>query len=584
MNESLTPLPLDTNTQSINRPDLFDDTSQPSIEVGVDARTQEPIRLSLQELTRGTLVLGRPGSGKSKLLQAMIQSFIFEKMISTIVIDAEGDLCDDLMLDITSRVAEEDCDAILHRVHLLRPDWQASFQMDPFEQIDDGNMTKLQADAYLRQQVSQMSNAILRTNGDVAFEMMQRLRRWLENILIALGTTFHNGKRLPLANIFILLNVHHHKFDLIFGLIRDALDPEVRKDFETLISLRDRPNDILSQTESTINRLRSFFQPLIQASFQKIAEMQAPNRTVNFARLIKQRSIVLINLKDTQYFSPEQADALGKIMVFLIVSAMQKVTDKGDRVPCALVIDEMQRFVTFDVLRALCQGRKWGLILVLATQTLLTIELTLEGGSDVILSTVENVICGQQRHPRDLNTLIPYLYQGNLDHTERIQEVDRQRGYFLFEQDEYSEQATESKNWSKSVAFSIGQSISKGIAQSDSWGIGRVVAKSLSWSLSSGIGKSFSSGFSSNFGGSSGSGNSLSHSPIIDGTNVVSSTPVDSTNRSSNQFYGSGENQSNAVSQSQNKSQGSGLSEAKSTTAAGCVSPLPVDSGFSLSS
>ena len=111
--------------------------------IGFELRTQDPIRLLLDQMGRGTLILGPPGSGKTKLVQSILRQWIFFCSMATIAIDAEGDLCDDLALDVAAQVAEDGHEGRLNDFHIIRPDFESSFQIDPFE-LPDENMQPLQ--------------------------------------------------------------------------------------------------------------------------------------------------------------------------------------------------------------------------------------------------------------------------------------------------------------------------------------------------------------------------------------------------------------------------------------------------------
>ena len=538
--------------------------------LGYDSTDMTPILVPRKDLTQGTLFLGRPGSGKSKLIQSVIRQMMASQM-PFIVVDAEGDLSEDLVLDVAAFVCDEKCEAILERTHFLRPDWQSSFQIDPFESPTFS--TKLQADAWLGRQVSLMSNAFVRSVNATSLEETPRLKRWLENVLTAIGTCVGpDQKRMPLANIFTLLDVNHPKFDVVYGIIRPNLPEPVRQDFDVLIDLRNRPQDVLGQIESTVNRVRSLMQPLVAAAFRRIGSNKAPGATINFLRLIQKRSIVLINLKDTMYLSPEQADSLGKIMIYLVVTAMQSVADKSERIQCGLIVDEFQRFVTEDILRGLCQGRKWGLSVFLITQTLNYINLVQEGFADIILSVVATIVCFQQRHPVDLETLTRYLYQGNLNHTEMVNEVDRHRGYAWHNVTEHSESCSETSSWGESFSNSFGTTNGAGHSSTDSWGIVDAIATMLSWNSSHSSGKSESSGTSVSDGAGSSAGNGFMESPILDGRHVVGTTLSGSRNNSTSSFHGSGYSQNSGLSEAETKGQGRGESRAQSQIRGGAAS------------
>ena len=75
---------------------LFDETLE--ISLGVAGQEVTTVTMSVAELLTSMLVLGRPGSGKSCLLRLLIRQ-LFNLYVSTILIDAEGDLGEDSFAD-----------------------------------------------------------------------------------------------------------------------------------------------------------------------------------------------------------------------------------------------------------------------------------------------------------------------------------------------------------------------------------------------------------------------------------------------------------------------------------------------------
>jgi energy-coupling factor transporter ATP-binding protein EcfA2 len=444
------------------------------------------LSMKVAELLTGTLILGRTGSGKSKMLQHIVRQLI-DMYVSIVMIDAEGDLSEDVFADIIEEVRIVGSEARLNRVHYLRIDWKKQFTIDPFRYEGMPDHPKAFR-AWLTQQCDKMANATIRMMGEVSFDDKPRLKRVLTSLLFAIGTTCGPNKaRLPLASIFILLNFEHPKFEKIYSLIKPSLPRELRQDFDLLLGLKNRPNDFLGQTESTINRLRSSLTVIVQGIFSEVGK-----QTLNLKELIRNRAIVIFNLRDSQYFSPHQADQLGKIVIYMLISAMQSVEDRCERVACALIVDECHRFITEDVMVGLARGRKWGLMTILATQLYSSLEMVQEGFGDMVLGSVSNVFCFQQRLERDLDVLIPYLFRPNYVLDELYREVDRHRGYQWFDVVEHAENwsttTTVQEAWSRVLSTSksnsflaaFGKAISKALATSSNWSKSKAITKSRS--------------------------------------------------------------------------------------------------------
>lgn len=81
------------------------------------------------------------------------------------------------------------------------------------------------------------------------------------------------------------------------------------------------------QTESCINRLRASLSIIVQGVFSEVGK-----QTLDLHELIRARSLIIFNLRDSNFFSAEQADQLGKIVIYMVISTMQSIDNRGDRI------------------------------------------------------------------------------------------------------------------------------------------------------------------------------------------------------------------------------------------------------------
>ncbi len=431
--------------------------------LGQCAYSGEEIAVPFDALLEHALVLGRSGSGKSKLLQQLLRCYR-RAYCSAVLIDAEGDLSEDAFADVIAECAALRTDAPLPGIHYLRPSWDVVFGLDPF---DDRHVPHdpTARRAWLATRVRQIMAAVIRSQNETTTEGMPRLERVLTDCLTAIGLAIGpNGARLPLANIFVLLHLDHPRHDEVYAVVAPHLPDDVRADFAHLRQLR--ADERLRQTESTINRLRSFLSPLVAAMVSHVRD-----QTINLQQMIAGRGVVLFNLKDTEYLAPEQADVIGRILVYLTISAVRNVSRAG-RVPCALIVDECQRFLNRDMLVGLAQGRKWGLSTILATQTLAGMDVVEENFGQVVLGAVNVAVCFEQRLPQDLAVLGDYLFRPNLSFEEFCLEVDRHRGYEMLHLEEHTRSWQTSESWGEShaAAWSVGSAFarSRGVSRQQS--------------------------------------------------------------------------------------------------------------------
>ena len=308
--------------------------------------------------------------------------------------------------------------------------------------------------AWLHTKVDRVSEIIQRKQGQTDFEGMPRLQRVLRDVLYAVGIAVDAlGKHLPLSEALVVLDPDHPRHREVYGHVDAHLPPEVLADLARILSYR-RPEDRLKETESTLNRLRSLFSPILQAIFSR------QEHTIDVRRIIQSRHILLVNLRETDYFSADQANALGGLFIHQVLSTAA-TTERDLRTPFYLLIDEAARFVGDDLQRALGECRKYKLSVVLAAQDLSSFKKKDFDMSQKVLSQCRSQICFQQQHPDDLDVLARVLGTGNLDFTEHQQVMDRPDGYDWIELEETSEGRSTSQTWNESRSESESDSVSR---------------------------------------------------------------------------------------------------------------------------
>jgi len=436
-----------------------------------------PFILWWRELARGALlVLGRSGSGKSKLLELLVRRCI-ASFQPVVVVDAEGDLTEDIAAYCVRRMTDTGSEALLQRLHYLRPSWDSVFGFDIFdcEHVPDDPTARR---AWLHTRAQRMVSIIILAQGESDTLGKPRLERVLFDVIVAVGTPIDaDGKhRLPFADVFVLLDVFHTRHDEVYALVRPHLPPEIRRDIEVFQSLRNRPHEIEKYVESSVNRLRSFLGGLVQAIFSKV------DASFDIAAAIRNRGIILINLKDTDYFSPEQANALGRMFVFAVLTAVRSV-NRSARVPVAFIIDECQRFVSDHYEVLMRQSRKWGIApLVLASQNIEGFKIPEKGYTPTMLSEPNTIVCFETRLPDHLDVLGPLLEYPNLDFTELLTVVDRPDGYDWVDVREASETWSDDIQWNQAENEAWMQAIASSQAFAASQEQGGSIAENRNWS------------------------------------------------------------------------------------------------------
>lgn len=461
----------------------------------LDHSTQ--FRLSEEQLSTHSCVLGASGSGKSKFLELLMRYLLVGKR-GFALIDPHGDLSEDLLAYAGYLRASKREPEIARRIHYLEPSFERVFSFDPFHFRSSKPIREEFAQnaysAWLRAKADRVAEIFQRKQNQPNFEGMPRLQRVLTDVLIAAGTMVDGDRddRLPLADAMVLLDfskVNREQHLRVFGRIRPYLEPEIARDFERIQSYNS-DEQRLRETESTINRLRSLFSPIVKAIFSRQTE------SIDFRAIVQSGHVLLINLRETEYFSADQRRALGGLFIHEILSTAQN-EPRESRKPFHLFVDEAAEFVGDDINNALAVMRKFKLSICLAAQNLDSFK---KGEVDLrakVLSQCGTKICFNQSVPDDTEILARVLASGNLSFERYQQIVDRPDGYDWVDVIERSESSQDGTSWSdgesKSVAKSKGTSSSKSESVSHGVSQSRSTTDGESYSSSEGVTRSIGS-------------------------------------------------------------------------------------------
>lgn len=508
-----------------------------------------PFILNEIQLSRHMAVFGGSGSGKSKFLELLCRKML-EDYRGFCFIDPHGDTVEDLLAHAAKRVEDLRTDAVCKRIHYLEPTFETVFGFDPFEFRAGGGIPEhLQKNAYhawLHAKADKVAEIVQRKQGQSDFQGMARLQRILRDVLIAVGTAITpDGKHLPLSDVLVLLDSHHPRHSNVVKLVMNFLPSEVRADFSSLQSYRSEEQR-KKEIESTINRLRSLLSPIVKAIFSSAAA------TINFAEIIKNRGIVLVNLRKTDFFSADQRNAIGGLLIHEILSTAE-TTARHDRTPYYLIVDEAKLFVGEDMMEALDQARKFKLSVILAGQYLGQFTTEEFDMTESILENCDTVICFRQKHPKNLEVWKQFFGYTDLDFTKLFQVMDRPDGYDVVTLNARSRGTSQQSG--SSTGGSIGGGSSRSSQDSTQYGTSRGGSTTNSESQSTQSGKS--EGESRN----SGTGENVTYRPIMRNGFVVGHEPVSGTSESAGQSKNTSSSFSEGSSYGKSKSNSWGTSE-----------------------
>lgn len=425
--------------------------------IGQMTDAKEKAYLSDADLDHHMAVLGGTGSGKSKFLERLMRCFLHGGR-GFAFIDPHGDTSEDLLAYAAHHARVEKNDSFFKRLHYLEPTYEMVFGYDPFKfqplhEIPDS----LKSSAYqswLHTKVDAVSAVLQRKQGQYGFEGMPTLQRVLRDVLYATGRAVDEfGRHLPLADALVLLDVAHPRHEAVFNRVAHLLDSDIRSDFNLLHRMKS-VRDLRQETGSTVNRLRSFLGPVVKGIFAETLN------TINFYDIMQRGEILLVNLRETDYFSADQASAIGGLFIHEILSTAAR-TPRERRREFSLIIDEAGEFIGEDLMRALRAVRKYKLSIILAGQNLDTFKKGETDLSPTVLSQCGSVVCFQQTYKKDLEILADRLGRGNLDFQKLYQVMDRPDGYDVMDIESYTDSFTWQDGWTAGGSEKSEESITR---------------------------------------------------------------------------------------------------------------------------
>jgi hypothetical protein len=450
------------------------DRPRASFDLGKRLDSRGAFRMPDEHLATHMAVLGTTGSGKSRLLWQLLREHRRNRR-GFCLIDP-GDLADDFLADCAREVIETGSKNILKKIHVLELSPFCCARYDPFRfhypKAVHPELLEAARRSWQHTKVQSVAEIFQRKQGQSDFEGMPRLQRNLTNVLTCVATLVE-GRRLSVADALVILDLGHPLHDRAFGrlLSAGALPREVAADFETIHAFT-RVQDLRTETESTLNRLRSLLGPLMAQTLSGTGREPA----LDLYRIVQRGDYLIVKVARTPFASQDQNRGLAGLVIHDLVETML-VTPRELRKPFTLIIDEAgQQATSPDVADAMEVSRKYGLGWVLAGINLQSFRRKDFDMAPALLSLCNTVVCFRQKWPEDTEVLARVLFGGNLDFTPLVNEVERRGPYEWHAVTETSDGTNEVVNWSNSNAEGSSESSSKTHTKSksrqDSWSDG----------------------------------------------------------------------------------------------------------------
>jgi len=190
-------------------------------------------------------------------------------------------------------------------------------------------------------------------------EAKPRFKTICNNLFPAL---IHANQTMLESKYFLNLKDRGPREQLLNGLPASDESPDYWHNFVDVMSKRDRPMYL----ESFINRRNDFVNwEMLRYTLGRTSHL------LDFDDIFNNGKLLLVNLRYPTHLSFDAATLIGICLIHeLFYYAMARDENQAKKHPLVLMIDEMQNFITPDIVRILDQCRQKGLHLVLAHQRL----------------------------------------------------------------------------------------------------------------------------------------------------------------------------------------------------------------------
>lgn len=364
-----------------------------SIVVGRQGRKE--IRLTPKQRSTHLHVIGNSGMGKSKALEHMIRQDI-KAGHGVILIDPHGTLYDKLVSWLALYNWHE------HRtIHLVDPSGgQSTVGFNPLWIRDGEEITR---------RVDRVVEGFARAWKDDGFSDKPRLKKILQAIFYTLAE-----RNLTIAEANFLLSSSNYggvRSYLTENLDRIAFD-RLWHDYNDFN--RREFNDHFDSSDS---RFFSFItSPTVEAM------LGASEHPIDFRRCMDEDEIVLINLRESNHLSAENARVIGTLITNELFSlASSRDEDLAERHPCYFYIDECYDFLSSDIERILTQTRKRGLHLTLVHHYLWQLKNASEATYYGVMAAAQTKMVFGGIEDDDAEVLARQIFRTEFD-LEQVQE------------------------------------------------------------------------------------------------------------------------------------------------------------------
>jgi hypothetical protein len=330
----------------------------------------KPVRIGNKALQRNIFCIGKPGAGKSTLMQHLVLAGMQdEEKPAIIVIDPHGDLVNQLIGTIDPEDAE--------RVRIFDVgDQEYSMTFNPLDVHREG------------WSVVQVANSIVDIGSSLWSQywgprMQIPLKRGVQ-MLAAANELRPRDNCLGLSQLAAVLNADS---DVRRQFIANELDGSPD---QTMLA-----RYFLDDYDSLSKHFREqIIQPVLSKAYRFEEEpmlplFSCPESKLDVGQTIRDRNVLVVNTGMNKYGS-EISDFVGSLLVNVVLMDLVRQGEKvpGNRAPVMILIDEFQTYTGVAWAYLIQQMRKYGGRMVLGTQSMASLRKQDRDIPEIILSGV----------------------------------------------------------------------------------------------------------------------------------------------------------------------------------------------------
>lgn len=425
-------------------------------------------------------IIGAPRSGKSRFMLSLIQQDLHRNQ-GCCVIDPHGELVD----HVKDWLAKNETITARRTVHILDyRDLEYSFGFNPL-QVD--------ADLFIDATVERAVDAVATANTGEGAGNQHLVIETLTDIFTALAYA-----RLTLVEATYLLNPQYPtEREAITKKIKNSV---VRSNWErhNLLALKS-PQKYLEKFDAAARRINR----MIGKDLTRLILGQTEG-VLDLKRAMDEGDIILVDFSlEGGYAPPESANLLGRLLVSSFVAAAFQRTPRTSK-PFNLYIDEVHKYLTYNISTILDECPKFGLHMTFAHQHLTQLAKADDNGLLLsgVMASAQNKICFKLGSPDDAEIMQRRIFAGHYDLETPKTSMNKPTvvGHEIVELRSESETRSSATTEGRNSAEAVSYMNSKGYTEGASVALSETDSESRSHSLSEthGVSEGFSVGESQN--------------------------------------------------------------------------------------